>query len=49
MNEEDKINEVECPVCGKKLGEGLTVDNNSIGWVCSHEGYDIKIYQEFHK
>ena len=37
-----------CPDCGKDLGEGSEVDLCRIGWVCSHDSYDIKIYKEMY-
>jgi len=36
---------MKCPICGKDLGEGTEVDLHTIGWVCSHPEYDIKIYK----
>jgi len=36
---------MNCPECGKDLGEGTYIGVNEIGWVCSHATYDIKIYK----
>ena len=36
---------MNCPLCDRDLGKGLEVDLNSMGWTCSHPGYDIKIYK----
>lgn len=47
MNKEINIGKgILCPVCGKDLGEGSQVDVLRIGWVCSHDDFDIKIYKE---
>ena len=35
-----------CPVCGKNLGDGSEVDMGRDGWVCCHDGFDVKIYVE---
>ena len=35
-----------CPFCHKPLRKSSQVDINTIGWVCSHSGFDVKIYLE---
>ncbi len=37
---------MNCPKCGKDLGEGSKTDINTIGWACS---CGIKIYDELKK
>jgi len=36
---------MKCPECGKELGDGIFVDLATIGWVCVHPTYDLKIYK----
>jgi len=38
---------INCPICGKALNDESKVDMNHLGWVCSHDEFDVKIYLEF--
>jgi len=38
---------IKCPFCEKKLKNASKVDMNHLGWICSHEEFDVKIYLEF--
>jgi len=37
---------VICPICHRRLTNGSIVAVDTVGWICSHPKFDVKIYLE---